>query len=67
MRTKIGIVYTRMTGQIRRIIIPDEDHQLSAHSNVAFDEALHIETQTGPIGLPEIRAIIQRRTGKMLT
>jgi len=65
MRTKIGIVYER-TGQIRRIIIPDEDHQLAAHANIAFDEVLHIETQTGPIGLAEIHAIVQRVTGKIL-
>ena len=65
MRTKIGIVYER-TGQVRRIIIPDEDHQLVAHANVAFDEVLHIETQTGPIDLKEIHAIIQRVTGKIV-
>jgi len=65
MRTKIAIVYER-TGQIRRIIIPDEDHQLDAHANVAFDEVLHIEIQAGPIGLPEIHAIVQRVTGKIL-
>ncbi len=65
MRTKIGIVYER-TGQIRRIIIPDEDHQLAAHTNVAFDEILHIETQIGPIDLAEIHAIVQRKTGKIV-
>jgi len=65
MRTKIGIVYER-TGQIRRIIIPDEDHHLAAHANVAFDEVLHVETQTGPIGLKEIHAIVQRVTGKIV-
>lgn len=67
MRTKIGIVYDIVTGQIRRIIIPDHDEQMVAHTNVARDEALHIEIQAGPIGLPEIKAIVQRRTGKMLT
>jgi len=67
VRTKIGIVYDITTGQVRRLIIPDEDYQLAAHSNVAFDEILHIETQTGPIGIPEINAIVRRRTGKMLT
>jgi len=67
MQTKIGIVYEIASRQIRRIIIPDEDHQLAAHANVAFDEVLRIETQAGPIGLKEIHAIIQRVTGKILS
>ena len=66
MRTKIGIVYDMITGEVRRIIIPDEDHQLAAHANVALDEVLHTETQTGLIDLIEIHAIMQRVTGKML-
>lgn len=67
MRTKIGVVYAATSGQIRRIIIPDHDEQFDAHRNVAPDEVLHIETQIGSIGLPEIRDIVQRLTGKILS
>jgi len=65
MRTKIGIV---MKEPVRSgaIIIPMKNHQLAAHANVAFDEVLHIETQTGPIGLTEIHSIVQRVTGKIV-
>lgn len=66
MRTKIGIVYDIVTGQIRRIIFPDEDWQLVAHANVNYDEKLIIETYSGPIDTTSINAIIQRHTGKML-
>jgi hypothetical protein len=67
VRTKIGIVYEITTGQIRRIIVPDEDHQLAAHAKVNHDEVLLIEPYTGPTDLVSIAKIIQLRTGKMLT
>ena len=67
VRTQIGIIYEITTGQIRRIVIPDEDHQLVAHAKVAFDEVLHIETQTGPIGIDEIKAIVRKRTGQIIS
>jgi hypothetical protein len=81
-RTKIGIVYERTTGQIRRLIVPgvvpsptggvqeaasfDEDTELAAHTKVNADEVLLIEKYSGPIDLASINAIIQLRTGKML-
>lgn len=67
MRTKIGIVYVRATGQVRRIIVPDKDFQLNAHANVNHDEAFIIEPYTGPTDPQSINAIIQRHTGKMLS
>ena len=67
MRTKIGIVYDLMTGQVKRIIIPDEDWQLAIHSRVGFGEGFHIETYTGKsLSVEQVNAIVQRRTGKML-
>jgi len=66
MHTKIGIVRDITTGEIRRIIIPDEDWQLDSHG-VNCDEKIDIETHTGLIGMPEIKAIIKRRTGKILS
>lgn len=68
MRTKIGIVYDLVTGEVRRIIIPDEDWQLAAHSAVGHGEAFHIEVYTGSQSpsVEQINAIIQRRTGKTL-
>lgn len=73
MRTKIGIVYGLMKGEIRRIIIPEdhptlsEDQQLAAHTKVNSDEKLMIERYSGPVDLKSIAAIIQLRTGKMVT
>jgi hypothetical protein len=67
VRTKIGIVYDIVTGQIRRIIFPDEDHQLAAHAKVNYDEGFIIETYTGPTDPASINAIVQRHTGKMLS
>lgn len=67
MRTQIGIVYDRVTGELRRIIIPDEDFQLVAHSDVSFGEAFHMETFLGDITVDGAKAIIQRVTGKMPT
>lgn len=65
MRTKIGIVYDIATGEIRRIIVPDEDQQLAAHSKVGHGEKLLIEQYSGPTDLKSIAAIIQLRTGQM--
>jgi len=66
MRTKIGIVYDIVTGQVKRIIVPDEDWQLAVHANVGFGEGFHVETHLGK-GLTEeeITAIVQRRTGRI--
>lgn len=63
-RTLIGIVRDSVSGEVRRIIIPDEDYQLAHHANVGYDETFHIETHPDPIGNPEIIAIVQRDTGK---
>jgi len=65
MRTKISIVYETLTGQIRRIIVPDADHQLDAHKNIGKDETLIIEYYSGPIDQVSIAALIQRKTGQM--
>jgi hypothetical protein len=67
VRTKIGIVYDIMTGQVRRVIVPDDDSHLAAHANVSHGEAFHIEYHPGPFSLTDIPAIVQRVTGKMLT
>lgn len=67
MRTRIGIVYDVTTGLVRRIIVPDEDHQLAAHANVGPDEVFIIETYSGPTDLASINAIVQRHTGKILS
>lgn len=63
MRTMIGIVYDKLTGEIRRIVVPDQDDQLAAHSKVGLGEAFLIESYDGPTDLQSIAAIIQRRTG----
>lgn len=65
MRTKIGIVYDIITGEIRRIIVPDDDLQLAAHSKVGPSEAFLIESYNGPTDLKSIAKIIQFRTGQM--
>jgi hypothetical protein len=65
VRTKIGIVYDIATGKIRRIIVPDADNQLAAHSKVGPGEKFLIEQYSGPIDLKSIAAIIQLRTGQM--
>jgi hypothetical protein len=67
VRTKIGIVYDTATGQIRRYIIPDEDHQLAAHANVSVGEAFITAHHPDPPTLESVKAIVQLRTGKMLT
>lgn len=65
MQTKIGIVYEITTGKIRRIIVPDEDHQLAAHTNVNYDEGFITEFYSGPTDLASINAIVRRHTGKI--
>lgn len=67
MRTKIGIVYDRVTCELRRIIIPDEDWQLAAHANVGFGEAFHTETFLGDVSVDDARAIVMRVTGRIPT
>lgn len=70
MRTQIGIVYDRVTGEVLRIIVPDEDWQLAAHANVRFGEVFHMETYlglTGSISKDDAATIIQRVTGRMPT
>lgn len=67
MRTKIGIVYDLVTGQVKRIIDPSEDWQLAVHSRVGYGEGFHIEPYTGKgLTVAQVNAIVQRRTGKML-
>lgn len=67
MRTQIGIVYDRVTCELLRIIIPDEDWQLAAHANVGFGEAFHTETFLGDVSVDDARAIILRLTGRTPT
>jgi hypothetical protein len=71
VHTKIKIFIDRITGQVRRIVVPgdhpgiSEDQQLAAHKP-NFDEIVIIDPYSGPTDLKSISAIVQRHTGKMM-
>jgi hypothetical protein len=73
VHTKIKIYVDRITGQVKRIVVPNapdrhptltEDQQLAPHKAEPGEIEI-IDFYSGPLDPQSIRAIVQRHTGRV--
>lgn len=58
----VGVIYDKKTLAVRRIILPDADHQLVLH--VGKDEALATGPRHEGYTLQKAKDIVRRKTGR---
>lgn len=61
-KSLVGVIYDKKTLAVRRIVLPDADHQLSLH--VGKGEALATGPRHEGHSLKQACAIVRRKTGR---